>query len=97
MSLASRILNVFRRNRINREIDEELASHLEEAVERGRQAEEARRALGSLLRHREESRDVPSEVAGSIGGRCDNPVTGRPAAASKLDSILRRLNTKTTE
>jgi putative ABC transport system permease protein len=58
MSLSSRILNVFRRNRINREIDEELASHLDEAVDRGRQAGEARRALGSMLRHREQSRDV---------------------------------------
>ena len=58
MSLPSRILNVFRRARINREIDEELASHLDEAVERGRQVEEARRALGSVLRHRETSRDV---------------------------------------
>jgi len=58
MGLRSRIVNVFRARRVNREIDEELASHLEEAIARGRDAGEARRALGSLLRHREHSRDV---------------------------------------
>ncbi len=50
--------NVFRGERVNREIDEELEAHLEEAVAKGRDAAEARRALGSKLRHREESRDV---------------------------------------
>ncbi|HKV54850.1 MAG TPA: ABC transporter permease [Candidatus Binataceae bacterium] len=43
---------------MNREIDEELASHIEEAVEQGRDPAEARRAFGSPLRQREESRDV---------------------------------------
>ena len=58
MSLMSRIVNVFRDGRLNREIDEELTSHIREAVEHGRDPAEARRALGSALRHREESRDV---------------------------------------
>ena len=58
MSLWSRIANVFRGSRLNREIDEELASHIEEAVEQGRDPAEARRAFGSPLRQREESRDV---------------------------------------
>ncbi|MEM1245679.1 MAG: ABC transporter permease [Acidobacteriota bacterium] len=53
----SRVLNLLRRERIRREIDEELASHLAEAVERGRDLEEAKRALGSTLRLREQSRD----------------------------------------
>ena len=58
MSLWSRIANVFRTERLNRELDDELASHLEEAVAHGRDEDEARRALGSALHHREASRDV---------------------------------------
>jgi predicted permease len=58
MSLWSRIANVFRGDRLSREIDEELESHLAEAIEQGRDPVEAQRALGSALRHREESRDV---------------------------------------
>jgi predicted permease len=58
MSLLSRIANVFRGNRVNREIDEELESHIREAIENGRDPADARRALGSALRCREESRDV---------------------------------------
>lgn len=58
MSLWSRIANVFRAGRLSREVDEELESHLAEAVEQGRDLQEARRAFGSLLRHREASRDV---------------------------------------
>src|SRR5438046_3011469 len=41
-----------------RDIDDELASHLEDAVADGRDPAEARRAFGSPLRHREASRDV---------------------------------------
>jgi len=58
MSLGKRMANVFRGERVNREIDEELEAHVAEAIAEGRDAEEARRALGSALRHREESRDV---------------------------------------
>ncbi len=58
MSMWSRIANVFRSDRLNREIDEELESHIQEAIEHGRDAAEVRRAFGSTLRHREESRDV---------------------------------------
>jgi predicted permease len=58
MSLWSRIGNVFRGERLSREIDEELRLHVEEAIAQGRDPEEARRALGSALRLREESRDV---------------------------------------
>ncbi|MEO8028873.1 MAG: ADOP family duplicated permease, partial [Bryobacteraceae bacterium] len=57
MSLYTRIRNVFRTDRLNREIDAELQSHLDEAVEQGRDPAEARRAFGSALRQREESRD----------------------------------------
>ncbi len=58
MSLLSRISNLFRTGRLEREIDEELAAHLAEAAEEGREAEESRRSLGSALHHREESRDA---------------------------------------
>ena len=58
MSWWSRVSGAFRADRVNREIDEELRTHLEEAVERGRSPEEARRAFGSALRLREESRDT---------------------------------------
>ncbi|HYP06060.1 MAG TPA: ABC transporter permease [Bryobacteraceae bacterium] len=58
MSIWSRIVNVFRGDSLSRDIDEELESHLAEAVEHGRNPEEARKAFGSALRHREQSRDV---------------------------------------
>ncbi|HLJ49487.1 MAG TPA: ABC transporter permease [Bryobacteraceae bacterium] len=58
MSLWSRVRNVFRGDRLNREIDEEMASHIAEAIERGGNPDEARRAFGSKLRLREESRDI---------------------------------------
>src|SRR5258708_1077184 len=58
MSLWSRITNVLRGDRLSREIDEELESHIEVAIAQGREPGEARRAFGSPLRRREESRDV---------------------------------------
>ncbi len=58
MSIWSRVANLFRLDGLNREIDEELNSHLQEAIEHGRDPQEARKAFGSLLRHREESRDL---------------------------------------
>jgi GTP cyclohydrolase III len=58
MSLWTRIANVFRGERVNREIDEELEAHVAEAMADGRDPAEARRALGSALRHRQESRDA---------------------------------------
>jgi len=57
MSVLSRLRNVFRPAPLNCEIDEELQSHIDEAIEQGRDPEEARRAFGSLLKQREESRD----------------------------------------
>src|SRR5580698_7246062 len=62
MSVWQRMVNVFRGERVNRELDEEMEGHLAEAVERGRDAAEARRAFGSTMRHREESRDVKVTV-----------------------------------
>jgi predicted permease len=50
MSMGSRISNALRGERLNREIDEELQAHIEEAIASGRDPGEARRALGSTLR-----------------------------------------------
>src|SRR5579872_3711846 len=58
MSLWSRITNVFRGDRLSREIDEEFESHIAEAIEQGRDSAEARRAFGPRLRQRDESRDA---------------------------------------
>ncbi|HEY1946790.1 MAG TPA: ABC transporter permease [Bryobacteraceae bacterium] len=58
MSLWSRIANIFRGDHLSREIDEELASHIEEAIQMGRDPVEVRGAFGSPLRRREESRDL---------------------------------------
>jgi putative ABC transport system permease protein len=58
MSLWSRVANVFRADRLNREIDEELKSHIDDALEEGRDPAEVLRAFGPMLRHREEIRDA---------------------------------------
>ena len=58
MSLWSRIANVVRWRSLSREIDEEVQSHIEEAIAQGRDPAEARRTFGSTLRYREESRDI---------------------------------------
>ena len=58
MSLWSRIANALRGDRLSREIDEELESHIEEAIEHGRDPAEARRAFGPVLQRREETRDL---------------------------------------
>ena len=51
MSLRSRIVNALRGDRLSREIDEEVQSHMEEAVDQGRDPAEARRAFGSALQY----------------------------------------------
>jgi predicted permease len=58
MSLWSRISNAVRGERLNREIEEELQAHIEEAVASGRDPREAQRAFGSALRAREASHSI---------------------------------------
>ena len=58
MSLWSRLSNAVHGERLNREIDEELQSHIEEAIASGRDAKEARRAFGCALRARETSHSI---------------------------------------
>ncbi|HWG19955.1 MAG TPA: ADOP family duplicated permease [Terracidiphilus sp.] len=62
MSLWSRISNAVRGERLNREIEEELQLHIEEAIASGRDPGEARRTFGSILRQREASHRI--RVAG---------------------------------
>jgi putative ABC transport system permease protein len=58
MSIWTRITNVFRADKLNREIDEELRSHMDAALEAGRDPHEASRAFGSPLKHRDEAHDA---------------------------------------
>jgi predicted permease len=58
MSLWSRVSNALRGDRLNREIDEELQAHIEEAIASGRDPREARRAFGSAVYAREVSHGI---------------------------------------
>jgi predicted permease len=58
MSLWSRISNAVFGERLNGEIEEELQSHIEDAIASGRDPEEARRTFGSILRQREVSHSI---------------------------------------
>lgn len=58
MSWISRFINVFRQDRLNQEIEVELTTHIEEAIEQGSSPDAARQALGPALRYREQSRDI---------------------------------------
>jgi len=58
MSLWSRIWNTVQGERLNREIDEELQSHIEEAITAGRDPKEVRRAFGCTLRARDASHSI---------------------------------------
>ncbi len=58
MSVWSRISHAVRGERLNREIDEELQGHLHDAIAAGRNPDEARRLLGSVLRAREASHGI---------------------------------------
>jgi len=62
MSVWSRISNAVRGGRLNREIEEELQAHIEEAIASGRDPDEARRTFGSILRQREAGHSI--RVAG---------------------------------
>jgi putative ABC transport system permease protein len=58
MSFWSRISNALNGDRLNREIEEELRLHIEEAIASGRDPDEARRSFGSMLRQREAGHSV---------------------------------------
>jgi predicted permease len=58
MAFWTHIVNVVSGDRLNREIEDEMRLHIEEAIDEGRDPEEAKRAFGSMLAKREESRDI---------------------------------------
>jgi len=61
MSLWSRVANAVRGEQLSREIAEEMESHIAEAVEQGRDPDEARRALGSSYQQRQQ-RETSYEI-----------------------------------
>src|SRR5580658_5872227 len=61
MSLWSRVAHVFRGEKLSSEIAEEMDSHIAEAVEQGRDPEEARRALGRSYEQRRQ-REIGHEI-----------------------------------
>jgi predicted permease len=86
MSLWSRISNVFRGERLNREIEEEYEAHVAEAVEQGRDPEEARRALGGAVQQRQQSHDA--RVIGWLDSlRADLVFGWRQLKRNKVTSI----------
>jgi putative ABC transport system permease protein len=66
MSVWTRVWNVFRGDRLNRELNEEFESHIDEAVAEGRDPKEVRQVFGSMIRQREASRRV--RVVGWLDG-----------------------------
>ena len=86
MSLWSRISHALRGERLNREIDEELQSHIEEAIASGRDPAEARRAFGSALRAREASYSI--RTAGWLDSLvCDVTFGWRQLCRNQLASL----------
>lgn len=86
MALWRRMTNVFRGERLNRELDEEMEAHLEEALARGRDPAETRRPFGAPLRHREASRDA--KIIGWLDSLRADAVFGlRQLRKAKITSI----------
>src|ERR1700682_4756197 len=85
MSWWSRFANVFRGDRLSHEIDEELQSHIQEAIEQGRDPAEVRKAFGSALLQRDESRDAKA-VAWLDARRADAVFGWRQLAKTKITS-----------
>jgi predicted permease len=82
----SRISNALHRERLNREIDEELQSHLEEAIASGRDPDEARRTFGSILRQREASHSI--RAAGWLESLLADTIFGwRQLCRNKVASV----------
>ena len=74
MSFWSRIANVLRGDRLIRDIDKEFESHINEAIEEGHDPVQARKAFGSPLQYREESRDI--RLIGWLDSLCADAVFG---------------------
>ncbi len=87
MGLWTRVGNVFRGDRLNRELDEEFEAHIADAVGDGRDAQEARRAFGPMLRQREASREF--RVLGWLDGlRADALFGWRQLGRNRVTSTV---------
>jgi putative ABC transport system permease protein len=87
MGFWARIGNVFRGDRLNRELDEEFEAHIADAVGDGRDAEEVRRAFGPMLRQREASREF--RVLGWLDGlRADASFGRRQLGRNRVTSTV---------
>ncbi|SRR5579871_537551 len=86
MSFFSRIANALRGDRLSRELQEEMQSHIDEAVRHGRDPQEARRAFGAPTRFVEESRDLKI-VAWLDALRADAVFGWRRIAKYKVTSL----------
>jgi putative ABC transport system permease protein len=89
VSWIRRITNVFRGEKLDREIDEEIASHMDEARADGRDTREARRALGSPLKLRDEMHDA-HVLAWLDSLRADAVYGWRRLARSKVTTAAAR-------
>ncbi|HYO82034.1 MAG TPA: ABC transporter permease [Bryobacteraceae bacterium] len=85
MSLITRIRNLFKGDRLNRDLDEELNAHVEEAISNGDDPATARAALGNALQHREASRDIRT-LAWAESLRADAVFAARQIAKSPVTS-----------
>jgi predicted permease len=86
MSLWSRISNALCGERLNREIEEELQAHMEEAIASGRDPREAHRAFGSALQAREASHSI--RAAGWLESRLADVRFGwRQLCRNKVTSV----------
>ena len=86
MSLWTRTVNVFRGDRLNRELNEEFESHIEEAIAAGSDPKDARKTFGSMLRQREASRRV--RVVGLLDGLCADVIFGwRQLRRNRVTSV----------
>jgi predicted permease len=91
MSLWSRISNAVHGERLDREIDEELQSHIEEAIASGRDPKEAHRAFGSALHAREASHSI--RAAGWVESLLADVTFGwRQLCRNKLASVAALLS-----
>ncbi len=92
MSRWSRIANVFRAHRVDRDIEEELQSHIDEALVAGRDRGEVSKAFGSRLRAREAAREaliaswLESLISDAVFG-CRQILKHKTASAAAVISL----------
>jgi hypothetical protein len=86
MSLWSRVANTVRGEQLSREIAEEMESHIAEAVEQGRDPDQARRALGRSYQQRHQ-RETSYEIR-TVGWHADITFGWRQLKRNKVTSIV---------